>query len=216
MERRVIKFNLVGAIFVLILIIAAVSGIIIFAIKSQKDNNDDKNEKQMKISEEQEKKDKEADELNKEYKEKILIDNQEHWMTLKKFKSSLGYKMKYDVESFYIENNDIEVDEYKSLYTDTISLKISKSTEDFSDKTESIIKESAEKIRNNSTYKLEQMDINGDLCFKESMVENGVDNIITYYIQADNGFFVVQAHCGTELKETMIPIIDYMVKTFEA
>ena len=70
----------------------------------------------MKISEEQEKKDKEADELNKEYKEKILIDNQEHWMTLKKFKSSLGYKMKYDVESFYIENNDIEVDEYKSLY----------------------------------------------------------------------------------------------------
>lgn len=205
MEGKVIKFNLVGAICVIIFIVLAIVGIVVFAINGndiRKNNIDDDKHTEVRNSEQE----------VLEYEKTIMINGQEQKFNFKTYKSKLGYKIDYDIDSFYIDYTG--KDEFKSLYTNDIFMNISKVNEDFSKKTESLIKESSNKMKENSNYSINQINLHGKLCIREENID-GNNTLVNYYIEDSKGYFVIEFVCGKELKDSMIQIVDEMVKTFE-
>ncbi len=237
MEKKVIKFSLVGVICIL-LIIAVGIGTIVFALnenKTEEENRDsinkgedkeqaivrqnekDDNQKNNEKEENRKKENKKKEEKKEvtEYKDTIVINGEEQELELKIYKSDLGYKMAYDLNSFYVQH--FEEDEYKSLLTDTISLNVIKKEGDFSRISEELIQGSNNRTQRNNSYKLEQIEINGKLCVKEEQLESSGETHINYYIEGNNAtseYFIVEAVCGKELKESMIAVMNKMVSTF--
>lgn len=232
MEKKVIKISLVGVICVLLLIIAG----IVITVVSLTGNKGEKNEentnnsatqtqaadKDKSNNKENKTKEKSKNESKKEskkevteYKDSIIVDGKKQEVELKIYKSELGYKMAYDLNSFYIQH--YEMDEYKSLLTDTIYVNISKKTGDFSKDTENLVKVASEATQNNSEYTVSQNIINGKNSIKETENDESGITKTNYYIDAGNGkeYFVVSAVCGKEIKDYTIAIVDKMVSTFE-
>ena len=130
MEKKVIKFNLIGAICILLLIIGIIVGLII-AIPKIKNKKYNKNELQQQ-SEQQRQQQMERIDGKNEYKEKIKLDNgKEVECRMKYFKSELGYAMKYDADSFYVNQNVKSVDDYISLYSNKVEITIEKKEGEF-------------------------------------------------------------------------------------
>ena len=125
MEKKVIKFNLVGVIFTLILMIALIVGLIVWVPKISKQMKD--NKEIQKLSQEQEKR----IDNEKEYKEKLVLENgKEVECRMRYFKSNLGYAMKYEADLFYAnsnnEDNEDSADDYMSLYSNSVGILITK------------------------------------------------------------------------------------------
>lgn len=121
MEKKVIKFNLVGTICVFIIAIALIVGVIVGIPKIINKSKDDE-KKAIQSTEEAE----EIDE-NKEYIEKIATQSgEEEEHKFKICKSDLGYSMKYDYELFFNEKNVAESDRYISLYSNTVGITVEK------------------------------------------------------------------------------------------
>ena len=225
MERKVIKFNLFGAICIFAVIVVAIVLIVFFAVKSNlnKKNESDSNNNSQRTENAVENDDKnnqelpqksEMDDLDKEFVEKIVVDNEEKEITMKMYVSDLGYKMKYDIDSFFVDSNENGVDEYKSQLTDKIYINVSKNDEEFTKKVEELINNTNQKKNGNNTYKLSDMSINHRLCFKEQF-EEGNNISLIYYIEGINGFFTVECHCGKELRDSTLPTIEKMIESFE-
>lgn len=212
MGKRVIKINLVGAIGVLILIMAAIVGASVLITKgvnsnNKKDNSDNsaqQNETNMVNPNE-----------DIQYKESVIINDQVQEITMKQYRSKLGYMMKYDIDSFYVEPNVEGVDKYKSQYTDKITINISRVDGSFADKSKEIVSEISKNKNENSTYEMKEENFNGKLCYKEKM-EKDDETFIRCTIQGNDGYYyLLEGHCGNELKDGTLPIIELMLKSFE-
>ena len=236
MERRVIKFNLVGAICILILIIALVIGLIIGIPKLINQGKNNKNEVQeIKQSNEEKEEVKEIDE-SQEYVEKIKYpDGSETESIMKYCKSDLGYAMKYDCHLFYPEKNVENSDDYLSLFSNTILITVEKCNEKFEDaekfmhmERERLEKEYISAIRNTnqstntqnniidqSEFKVEPIQINDATGIKSIFTTtDGAEYIYCIKIN-DEEYYKIKVNCSAVFKAEQIPIIEYMINTFE-
>lgn len=211
MEKRVIKVNLVGAICVIILIIAAIVGAVVLITKNVKPDKskEDDNKIQQNTTNTIDSNN------NEEFKESIIINDSVQEITLKRYNSRLGYSMKYDIDSFYVEPNDEGTDKYRSQFTDKISINVSRIDGSFADKSKEIVSGLSKNKNENSTYEMKEENFSGKLCYKEQM-EKDSETFIKCTVQGYDGFYyIVEAHCGDELKEGTLPIIELMLKSFE-
>lgn len=207
MERRVIKINLVGAICVLILIIAAIVGIIVFAVSRNKGGNTKKDENhQEEIQQINE--NKEADN-----KEQIEIEGQAQEIAMKNYESSLRYKINYATDNFYIDENLKDKDVFKSLESDTVYIEIEKIEDGFVDKSRELITSEANKRKEDSTYRMETVDLNGRLCYIESYLKDE-DVCMNYFIEKEQSYYHARVHIGKEFINTNQPIIEKMMSSF--
>jgi hypothetical protein len=121
MGKKVIKFNLVGAIFVMLLAISLIVGLVVWVPKIKKQMS--KNKEIQQQSQEQESR----IEPEKEYKEKVILANgKELECRMIYFKSDYGYAMKYDADLFYVNKVKESPDDYISLYSSTVGILIDK------------------------------------------------------------------------------------------
>ncbi len=207
MERRVIKFNLMGAIGVLLLIIASIVGITIFATnKNDSENKNNKNQQQI-----QENPDtyKEAD-----MKESVEVNGEKVEFIVKPFESELKYKVNLASEKFYFDKNVEGKDIFKSLESDTIEMVIFKIEEGFKGKSEELIVNQAQRMKENETYRMNAKNLNGRLCYAEQeKQEDGVH--FNYYIENQDSYFIVQVRCDENFANQLIVIVDKMLESFQ-
>ena len=186
MGGKVIKFNLMGAIGILIIIIAVIVGIITFTTRG-KSNKDNKEENDKKEVVEQ---DKESyNELDR--KELVTIKGLNKEISLRTYERNSEFKIEYDVDSFYVDDRD-----QNKLYF------------------ESLISYERERKEENDTYKLENKNFNGHSCYIETK-EDDRDVMKNYYIESGNEYYYIRVLCGKEYKDTMMPIIEKMIETFK-
>lgn len=240
MEKRVIKFNLVGAIAVLILIIALIVGLIIGIpklIDKVKVNKNVQTEQQKKISEINE---------NTEFNETVVLQTgEERECRLKYLHSQYGYAMKYDADLFYAEKNVLDKDHYYSLYSNSVGIIVEKKEGDFFKISNEIEKQtkllieqnkdrytqksnknvnksanqSSEEIENKRKEKLGQVLIStgkmdGHDMIKSILVSN--DNTeYAYYIKIDdNHYYYILMYCSKSFEVELLPIMEHMINSF--
>ena len=149
---------------------------------------------------------------NKEIREDVMIQGAKREIIMKTCKSSYGYTMEYDVNSFYVEKDVNGMDEFNSLYSDTVKISVLKSSGNYEDE--------IEKLKSNSSnidtekYEVEEKVVNG-LNINIKKKNKPDEKIYTYYIKSYDGYFVVQVNCGLEFENMMWPIIEKMVESFE-
>ena len=203
MEGRVIKFNLVGAICILILVISVIVGIITFAIKGIK-NKDNKANQQTAIDEEQ------------IYTEKLYINNQEKQVKMKTCKGSFGYTMNYDIEGFYVEKNVDGIDMFKSLYSDSVYVNVIEKMDSYKEKSQLLLEYKLKPSNvSDNEYQVTAIDLNGIPAIMEK--QKMLDGIsYTYYIKKeDSSYYLIQAHCGFQFEESLMPTMLKMIETFQ-
>ncbi len=211
MERRVIKFNLMGAIGVLLLIITAIVVITIFATNKNNAENKEKNGKDNPQQQIQENHDsyKEAD-----IKETVNIEGQDTEIIVEPFESELKYKINLPSEKFYFDGNSEGKDIFKSLESDSILMEIFKTEGGYKEKTEELINMQAERRNNNESYRMNALDLNGKLCYvDQEKREDGFH--FNYYIQNDESYYTVQVKCDEYFVNQLLPIVDKMVENFQ-
>ena len=104
------------------------------------------------------------------------------------------------------------MDEFKSLYTDKIYVNISKVE---NKKIEDLLNEW--EARKDLQIKKSTELVNGKECTKiEATNEKKTENINNYYIKyGEDSYYVIETHCGSELTDSMIPLMKKMVSTFK-
>lgn len=216
MQGRVIKFNLMGAIFVLILIIAIIVAAIVYVpklINSQKEKNETNNSG---VESENTGVSKEIDE-EKVYKETVTLNGIEHEIAMKNCKGSFGYSMKYDVERFYVEKDIRGIDYFNSLYSDTIFIHVSEKNAKYEEKVKVLNsnKEANSQEAGVIEYDVTEEDVNGLEAVCET--KRRADGVMyTYYIKKDNNsYLVMQIHCGEAFEEMTMPVIEKMMGSLE-
>lgn len=216
MERKVIKFSLVGFIMTVILIIAAIVGIIIYfpKIKSMISNKDNKNLKDS--TAEQSNSDKEIDE-EKQYNETIVINDNTQEIAMKKCKGSFGYSVKYDFNAFYVEKDAEGIDKFNSLYSNTVFVYISEKEENYDENVKKLLNNNINNINDKSVikYNVSETEINGRYCIKEEKVNSYGESNIYYIKKDDNDYYIIQATSGQNFSNEMLPRINKMIETFE-
>lgn len=221
MERKVIKINLVGAIFVLILIIAIIVGAIVFAIKSSSnnENSDKKNDKTEQDSifsvNQDEEKDKDKEDYKElDKKENIIVDGEKKEITLRDYRGP-RYTFSYEVDGFYKDPYVKDKDSFKSLVSDTIWVEVTYFKDGFKTKAKDLLEEASAKKAENSQYSVKTKEINGKLCYVEELEkENGVKR--NYYIENGDAYFLLEVSCGKEFVKNHLPVVEKMVESFEA
>ncbi len=221
MERKVIKINLVGAIFVLILIIAIIVGAIVFAIKSSSnnENSDKKNDKTEQDSifsvNQDEDKDKDKEDYKElDKKENIIVDGEKKEITLRDYRGP-RYTFSYEVDGFYKDPYVKDKDSFKSLVSDTIWVEVTYFKDGFKTKAKDLLEEASAKKAENSQYSVKTKEINGKLCYVEELEkENGVKR--NYYIENGDAYFLLEVSCGKEFVKNHLPVVEKMVESFEA
>ena len=209
MGGRVIKINLMGAIFTIIIIIAVIVGTVIlvtkFIPKNANGNETTNNNSTQNNSNEID--------VNKMYTENVLVDGQKKEVTMKYYKSNLNYAMKFDVDIFYIDISKENVDQFKSKYTDLVYLNITKEKTNYSEKVNELNKKASNEVLQNSTYTIKETKVNNKTAVR-AQKDDMTGTLITYIIEAKDGCYAIDIQCGKELKNTMIPIIEKMVESF--
>ncbi len=228
MEGKVIKFNLIGTILTIILIIALIAGVVVFAVKNNnKDNvqnNDNPNsevneniinnssENNINIENDENKstysnnsKKRNVIDENKEYNEKIIVDGNEQDITMKICKGTFGYSIKYDANGFFVEKDKDGVDVFNSLYSNTIYMNISLEKGDFDELANDLLNQ------NGAT----EIEINGKRAIQHTQAQSN-ETIVTYYIyNSDEDYFIVSTHCGKGFENINDPIMNVMINSFE-
>jgi len=208
MGGKVIKFNLMGAIGVLILIITVIVGIVVFATRGKKDENKTQSDKQNVVKEEK------NGYTELDTKENAQINGITKELTMRKFESKLGYKMDYDVDSFYIDNKENGMDVIKSLVSDTVEVKITLVNDYYNDLVRVLYANVDAMKKQYPSYELNQINNDKITCLIENKKTN--DSVQkTYFIKNNRGYYEIKATCGTDFENTIIPIIDKMVESIE-
>lgn len=220
-EGKVIKFNLMGAIGVLILIIAVIVGLVI-GIPKLKNNDNEQGEVNNSSGEQKETKESEEDK-EKEIKRNIIVNGDEQEIDLKEFTSSLGYTMYYDIEKFYIENKeDTPVDRYESLYSNSIIFLVSKRAMNYEDNVEALNARMQGSSNLNDTssevsYNIEETKIGNSRAIEEITIDPA-QYIMTYIVEDKNdekNCFYIEIRFNRQFEETILPVVREMLKTFE-
>lgn len=212
MERKVIKINLMGAILTLVLIIAFIIGVIVFAIKLNSDKSESESDGKEQTSELQNNEDNKNDYKELDKKELVMIDGNQKEITMRDYTSQYGYIMSYDIDSFYKDPNDEEKESFKSLVSNTISIDITYFNEDFPKKANELLEGIGRKKAENSQYNLDTKDINGSLCYVEDIEkENGINR--NYYLENGEAYYIINVRCGKEFVTNNMPIIEKMIQS---
>lgn len=186
MQGRVIKFNLMGAIGVLLIIILIIVGIIYGVTK-------DKNENSKEVQGEQ---------------HIVYINAEKTYITMKETIGSFGYKMKYDVDSFEIQKNINGVDKFMCLKSDTVYINISRIDEEF-DKSKLI-----ETAREEQKKVTETMINNMEIVKVIERNQENFECLYSIGNSEKDCYYNIEIHCGNEFTGTMMPIIEEMISTF--
>lgn len=209
MGGKVIKINLVGAIFTVLIIIAAIVGIVIFATRDTRDDGKEnkKDNKQNTIQDDKEL----YNELNK--KETVSINGTTKEITMKTYEKKLEYRIDYDIDTFYINEltaNDVLIE---SLVSDSIMIRIKKKN-DFKVLVNDLSTNEVNKKNTYEKYKLSSKVYHGHLGYIEYF-ESGDSVRKTYYIENGDEYYLIEVICGKEYKDNILPIIDKMVDSFK-
>ena len=207
MGGKVIKINLVGAIVTIILIIAAIVGIVIFVNRPKEENKGDENK--IKIQ-------RDVSENNENYNELdtsdyVMINNEKKELLMRRYISKKGYAIEYDVNNFYIDekNNCI-----KSLVSDFISINLLRVDESYNDLAALLNTDSSIMKMQNQSYDFKETSLGNKNVIIEQMANDAII-IRTYYVQTEKGFIKIEAKCAKEFTDTTFPIIDKMVASVE-
>lgn len=207
MGGKVIKFNLMGAICVLILIIAIIVGIIIFATKPK--NEENKNSKAKQNSAQEDKNS--YNELDT--KETIKINGEDKEITMRTYEKGVEYKINYDVDSFFVNDSDKNKQLLESLVSDSIIVEIQKN-EGFKDKQNELITNNSNNTAKGKLYNLETKDLKGHLCYIETE-EDEMYVYKNYYIEDETEYYLIKARCGKDFADLNMPVIEKMVESFK-
>lgn len=219
-EGKVIKFNLMGAIGVLILIIAVIVGLI-KGIPKLKNKNNEQGEVNNSSEEQEGTKDSQEDK-EKELKRTIIVNGDEQEIVLKEFVSTLGYTMYYDTEKFYIEyKEDTPVDRYESLYSDSIIFLVSKREMDYEANVEALNRriQESDNINNNSSemgYYIEETSVGNSRAIEEITIDPA-QYVMTYIVENKNdekNCYYIEIRFNRQFEESVLPVIREMLKTF--
>lgn len=223
MEKKVIKFNLVGAICILVLTIAIIVGLIVGIpklINKIKDGNNNLSTQKQAV----------AIDESKEYMEKVkTLSGEERDCKMRYCKSKLGYAMKYDIDLFHPQVDSEENNQFISLYSNKVGIGIEKKQGKFEELEEKLKEEDKERISyeknskdqdNEKSKKIEEMaintlDINGAKTIKGTVKsEEGTNQIYCIKID-DNSYYNVEVFCSKSFEDEILPVMEHMVESFE-
>lgn len=209
MGGKVIKINLMGAIGVVLLIIASIIGIIVFVNSNKNNNNSNskQNNSQNTIVDDKSS----YKELDR--KEIVIINGLNKEVTFRTYEKFPQYKIDYAVDSFYVDDRDEFKQYFESQVSDSIVIEISK-TIGYQEKRNELITYEEQRKGENNKYKVEKKEINGHECYLETK-DDDRDVLRNYYIESENEYFAVKIRCGKEYADTTIPIIEKMMETFQ-
>lgn len=205
MGGKVIKINLVGAIITIIVVIAAIIGLVMFfnRPKDTKDNDKDKIKVQKDVNDENYK---ELD--TNDY---VTINNQNKEVLMRQYISKKGFRIEYDVNSFYV---DEAAEAIKSLVSDSIAIRINRLDENYNELV-TTIKASSDRMKAQyPSFDLKETSLgNKNVIIYQLTNEAIVER--TYYVETLKGFIEVKVSCGKDYVDTTFPIVDKMVSTVE-
>ena len=207
MERRVIKVNLVGLICVVTLIIAAIVGLIVFAISKINDSNSSGG------SGSSQEAPPEVNPAEYEQKTTVNLNGEETQVAVEDYISSLSYNINNIKDLFTIEKTGEKTEVYKSKADKNVSIEVEKFDDGFFDISSDLISKEAKKMREDETYKLETINLNGRLCYIERN-SNEENTYLNYYIENNKSYFNVKVRIGNNVVEEMQPIIEKMMLSF--
>lgn len=242
MEKRVIKFNLVGAISILILSLIVIIGSIV-AIPKLINKTKDGNSNIKKLGD----KTSEVIDENQEFKEKVIYksvegtgEQTEREISMKYFVSKMGYHIKFSPEYFYSTNDSQFFDRFYSLYSNTIGIEIEKKSGSFNDAIRLLDEEKSRYlIENPQKYTLnpndiqttqeeqtnlmqrkvgeayvDEININGRRACKRLMVSNDSTEIVYCVYNNDNSYYYINTFCSKSFEDEIIPVIEHMIQSF--
>lgn len=209
MGGKVIKINLFGIICTMILIIASIVGIVIFATRD-KDGSKSSNKKDDKQNVVQDDKN-DYKELNK--KEFVTINGATKEITMKTYEKRGEYKIDYDIDNFYINEHAPDGGIFiESQVSESIIMKICRK-DNFKSKSNDLIVNEANNKKTDKTYALNTRDFKGHLCYIESK-ETDADVTKTYYMENGDEYYQIDVKCGKSYTNNIMPIIEKMIDSF--
>ena len=208
MGGKVIKINLVGAIFTIILIIAAIVGLITI-INKPKDKKEETNNQKEEVVNQDKENYTELDTIDT-----IKIDGEKKEILMRKYESKHGYSINYDVNSFYIDDRYEQYDYFKSLVSDTVEMKIIRVDNSFNELKTSLNANIEQMKQVNKTYELKETKIGENQVIEEQMLK---DEIVskTYFVQTKKGYFEIKTTCGEKFEKETYLIIEKMIESLE-
>ena len=218
MEKKVIKFNLVGTICIFLLLIAIIVGLVV-GIPKIRNKSNNKNETEKQKQEQLERIDE-----KKEYNQKISLENgKERECRMKYWKSKFGYAMLYDADSFKVVNKNNRLDDYISLYSNRVGIIVEKKEAKFEnvysqleEEGNRIIEEDKEDYKNNTAkFKVDKVKINNyEVVKRTSNLTKNTE--INYAIKKDdNTYYYITVYCSKDFEKEFLPIMEAMVESFE-
>lgn len=243
MEKKVIKFNLVGAICILILALAIIiSSFIIIPklINKTKEGNGNGNVKKM---DENKLISIDSIKLDEEIKEKVNFLNpdgssEEREVTMRYFKSDLGYYIKFAPDYFYVIDDGQNYDRVYSLTSNEIGMDIELKQGKFDEVLRNLEEERQQLInmdtkryqydaesQNNpaeqessiprrvgETY-VNEINVNGKKAYKRVMVSNDDTDVVYCISKDDNSYYYFHAFCSKAFEKDNLPILEAMLES---
>lgn len=212
MERRVIKFSLVGAIFVVILIIASIVAIVWAAI-SFTSGGSDKGKNNQNQQQEQEPP-RPPEPPAEEVKDNIVVNGETQEVVINKHESEeLSYSLSYVPEFFEVKKESKTKEIIKSKETEDVTIEIEKFADGFVDKSRELITTEATKRKEDASYSMDTIDLNGRLCYIEKRIKDE-DVYMEYTIEYEKSYYHINIHIGKDYVEKYQPVIEKMLKGF--
>ena len=201
MERRVIKFNLVGTIIVGS-IIAVIRTINLLDLGKK---NNENNTSQEQTSEQP---------AEPEVKDKIKINGEIQEIVINTHRSEkLLYTLSYVPEFFEIERVSNQKEIIKLKETEDVTIEIERFAEGFINKSEELITSEAKKKREDSSYSMNTVNLNGRLCYIEKRIKDE-DLYMEYTIEYEQSYYVVNIHIAKNYINEYQQIVEKMLNEF--
>lgn len=209
MERRVIKVSLVGTIFALILIIAGIVAIVWGVISINSGNKSNNSSSQQEQNQEQE-----AEPSIPEEKEKVVIDGKTQEIVVEKYSSNrLSFIITYSPSLFEVEKESNKREIFKLKETDEVVVEIEKKEEEFIDKSRDLATNEAKKKKEDASYTMDIINLNGKLCYIEKRIKDG-DVYMEYTIGNGKSYYAIYVRIGKNYVYNYQPIIEKILGTF--
>lgn len=204
MKGKVIKFNLVGGILVLILIIALIIGLIVgipklFKNKDENDNKDENNN--VEVGKSYESND------GYEFENKLINETDNSFRKGKEVFENVNFNMYYNPEKFTLERNtdSVSIITYNKNKSTAIMIEVRMGNyeEDMDKLTEIGQREISELIIDNTSVLKEIVNVNNKIQYK-------------YYIPKDDEKYLIAIlECDLEQKEKILSEMEKMIESID-
>ena len=214
MERRVVKFSLVGAIFFVILVIACIVAIVWAAISLSSGGGNKENDNKQKQEQEQEPP-RPPEPAEQEVKDTITDANGEKQEVVINTHESdkLTYSLSYVPEFLEVKKESDTKETIKSTETEEVTIEIEKFADGFIDKSRELITTEATKRKEDSSYSMDAIDLNGRLCYIEKRIKDE-DVYMEYTIEYEKSYYHINVHIGKDYVQKYQSVIEKMLRGF--